>query len=136
MGQPADSRLVVPALPAPVTIMYYTPDVPSAATRAERDLLEQIAAGSDRVTLRVLAERWDGEREARAGIARTPAIVPLGAQDHGIRYYGAPDGYELETFLEVLRAVAEGRSGLGAATRARLRALTAPVHLEVLHVPT
>jgi hypothetical protein len=91
----------------PVTLLYYTPDVPSAATRAERELLEQIAAGDPDISLRVLADRWD-----------------------------AADGYEQETFLAVLRAVAGGRSGLLPSTQARLRALSAPLHLEVLHAPT
>jgi hypothetical protein len=121
-----------------VTLLYYTPDVPSAATRAERELLEGLAAADPRVTLRVLAGRWDAPREAAAGIARTPAIVPLGPgeRDHGIRYYGAPDGYEQETFEALLGAIDAGESGLCAATRSRLRALAVPAHLEVLHAPT
>lgn len=123
-------------LPSPVTLLYYTPDIPSAATRAERELLEEIARGADRVELRVLAERWDAAREARVGIARTPAIVLLGDRDYGIRYYGSPDGYELETFLSVIRAVSEGRSGLSRESVERLRGLTTPLHLEVLHAPT
>jgi len=123
-------------LPAPVTLVYYTPDVPSSATAAERALLEAMARASDRVHLRVLAERWDAAREAEAGIARTPAIAVLGAWDTGIRYYGTPDGYELETFLAIVRAVSEGRSGLGEAARARVAAVRAPVHLEVLVAPT
>ena len=46
-------------LPRPVTLVYYTPDVPSAATRAEHLLREDIARGAARIELRVLAERWD-----------------------------------------------------------------------------
>ena len=123
-------------LSKPVTLLYYTPDVPSAATYAERALLEELMALSDQVSLRVFAERWDTEREAQVGIARTPAIVPVGAQDYGIRYYGTPDGYELETFLEVIQTVAEGASGLRASIRDLVRAVTVPLHLEVLHAPT
>src|SRR6185369_11827331 len=88
----------VRGLAHPVTLLYYTPDVPSTATTAERALLEAIAEASDRVHLEVLAEQWDAAREERVRIARTPAIVVNGAQDYGIRYYGTPDGYELETF--------------------------------------
>jgi alkyl hydroperoxide reductase subunit AhpF len=119
-----------------VTLMYYTPDVPSAATRQERALLEELVALSDKVHLRVFAERWDAERESQVGIARTPAIIPIGSRDYGIRYYGTPDGYELETFLEVLQTVAAGQAGLSASIRDLLRALTVPLHLEVLHAPT
>ena len=124
------------ALVKPVTLLYYTPDIASAATRAERELLEEIAGASDRIRLRVLAERWDAAREHEVGIARTPAIVVSGESDPGIRYYGAPDGYELETFLAVLRAVSDGRSGLSEASRARVGGLGDPRHLEVLVAPT
>jgi len=123
-------------LAAAVTLLYYTPDVPSASTAVERALLEAMARASDRVHLHILAERWDAEREARVGIARTPAIAIRGAEETGIRYYGTPDGYELETFVAIIRAVSEGRSGLREATRARVAALRDPRHLEVLVAPT
>src|SRR5690242_9102524 len=89
--------------PSALTLLYYTPDVASAGTLLERALLEEIARGSEHVRLEVLAGRWDTAREDAVGIARTPAIVVRGARDYGIRYYGSPDGYELETFLGVTR---------------------------------
>jgi alkyl hydroperoxide reductase subunit AhpF len=119
-----------------VQLLYYTPDVPSSATAAERALLEAVAAASDRIHLAVLADQWDAAREAEVGIARTPAIAVKGARDHGIRYYGTPDGYELETFLAVIRAVSEDRSGLSAASCAAIRSLADPLHLDVLVAPT
>lgn len=118
------------------TLRYYAPDVESWYSRAERALLEEIASASDRIDLRVHAGRWDGAREAEVGIRRTPAIALIGEKDYGIRYYGAPDGYELETFLEIIRAVADRRSGLSEQSRALLRELREPIHLEVLASPT
>jgi len=123
-------------LPAPVTLVSYTSDVESWYSRAERELLERIAAASDRVTLQMRAERWDAAREEAAGIQRTPCLAVVGDHDPGIHYYGLPDGYELETFLDVIRAVSERRSGLAASSIGRLRQVTAPVHLEVLVSPT
>lgn len=120
----------------PVTLLYYTPDVASAATLAERTLLEEIARASDRLHLQILADRWDAAREHAVGIARTPAIVLRSDEDFGIRYYGAPDGYEVESFVGVIRAVSEGRSALSDASRIRVREVVAPVHIEVLSAPT
>jgi hypothetical protein len=120
----------------PVTLLYYTPDVASVTTLFEQTLLEEIARGSDRIHLDVLAERWDAGREDEVGIARTPAIVVKGARDYGIRYYGSPDGYEVETFLAIICAVSEGRSGLTGASRSAVARLVAPLHLEVLVAPT
>jgi alkyl hydroperoxide reductase subunit AhpF len=129
-------RTTLRDLPAPVTLVSYTSDVESWYSRAERELLERVAAASDRITLRILADRWDAKREAEVGIRRTPCLAVLGATDPGVRYYGLPDGYELETFLGLIRAVAAGRSGLATRTIERLRALTRPLHLEVFALPT
>jgi hypothetical protein len=123
-------------LAEPVTLRYCTPDVASAATASERALLGAIADASDLVRLEILADRWDAAREAAAGIARTPAIVVAAARDPGIRYYGAPDGYELETFLAVICAVSAGRSGLAEPSRALVREVRQPLHIEVLVAPT
>ena len=129
-------RTALADLPAPVTLVSYTSDVDSWYSRAERELLERIAAASDRITLRILADRWDAAREHEVGIRRTPCLAVVGETDAGIHYYGLPDGYELETFLGVLRAVSEQRSGLAPRTVERLHALRAPVHLEVCVSPT
>ena len=123
-------------LAGPVTLRYYTSDVESWYSRVERALLEEIAAASARVTLEIHADRWDAKREEEVGIRRTPAIVVAGARDTGIRYYGLPDGYELETFLGVLRTAGGGPSPLSRGSIARLRALPRPVHLEVVVSPT
>jgi alkyl hydroperoxide reductase subunit AhpF len=123
-------------LPASVTLVSYTSDVESWYSRAERELLERIAAASPRITLRILADRWDAKREAAAGIRRTPCLAVTGATDPGVHYYGLPDGYELETFLGVVRAVAERHTGLAPTTVERLRGLETPRHLEVFASPT
>ena len=118
-----------------VTIRSYTSDVESAYSRSERELLEAIADGSPKIALEILPDRWTPEREAQVGIARTPCIVVLGEHDHGLRYYGLPDGYELVPFLETIRAVAARSSGLTGPNVARLRALDSPRHLEVFASP-
>jgi alkyl hydroperoxide reductase subunit AhpF len=123
-------------LGSPVTIVSYTSDVESWYSRTERELLERVAAASPNVRLRVLADRWDARREADAGIRRTPCIALIGARDPGLHYYGVPDGYELETFLGAIRAVADGRSGLGPRAIERVRSLARPIHLEVFASPT
>ena len=124
-------------LPAPVTLISYTSDVESWYSHAERELLERVAGGSPHIRVDVRAERWNAAREAAVGIRRTPCLaVVAGDHDPGIHYYGVPDGYELETFLGVIRAVAERRPGLGATTMAALGDIGHPLHVEVFASPT
>jgi alkyl hydroperoxide reductase subunit AhpF len=123
-------------LASPVTMHYYTSDVASWYSYAEQHLLEAVAQASPHVDLSVHAERWDAQREQQAGIARTPAIALYGEKDTGIRYYGMPDGYELDTFLSTLNAISSRVPNLRADTIARLDQLTQPLHLEVIVLPT
>jgi alkyl hydroperoxide reductase subunit AhpF len=129
-------RTALADLPTPVTLVSYTSDIESWYSRAERELLERVAAASPLITLELRAERWDAAREAAAGIQRTPCLAVVGEKDPGIHYYGLPDGYELETFLGVIRAVSERQSGLAPRTIERLHALRTPFHLEVCVSPT
>lgn len=129
-------RLGLADLGGPVVLRYHTSDVDSWYSRSERALLAEIAGASPHVTLEIQADRWDPAREAAAGIRRTPALRVSGVRDSRVCYYGVPDGYELEVFLSLLRAVAGGPLPLSEASVARLRALGRPVHLEVLASPT
>lgn len=133
---PAMIREGLRDIASPVTIHYYTSDVASWYSYAEHQLLQDIARASKHLDLCVYAERWDTEREERVGIRRTPAIALYGEQDTGIRYYGMPDGYELEPFLNTLKAIAAGTSSLQSDTLAHLYQLTQPIHLEVIVLPT
>jgi hypothetical protein len=129
-------RAALRDLPAEVVLDYYTADVDSWYSRAERAMLETIAGAAPAVRLEVHAGRWDAGREAAVGIRRTPVIAVRGATDPGIRFYGLPDGYELETFLATITMVATGESALSAASRARLATLATPRHVEVIASPT
>ena len=134
-----DSTLIRNALQdlsGPVAMHYYTSDVESGYTYTERRLLQEIERHSEHLTLYPHIGHWDAEREAQVGIARTPAIALYGATDTGIRYYGAPEGDELTTFLGVLKDVATGAPDLRAETQAHLQRLIQPIHLEVVVLPT
>src|SRR6266850_1762259 len=91
-------RAALHDLAGPVTLHYYTSDVDSWYSRSERALLEEIRGASPRIALEIHADRWDAAREAAVGIARTPVLAVAGARDTGVRYYGVPDGYELDVF--------------------------------------
>ena len=135
-----DGPLIDPPPPSPTyrppSRWSRTRPTSRAGTRARSaSCSSAIAAASTQITLRILADRWDAKRgEPRPASGRTPCHRGAPAPpDPGVHYYGLPDGYELETFLGVIRAIAEGRSGLDAADAvARLaRADGTPLHLEV-----
>jgi alkyl hydroperoxide reductase subunit AhpF len=101
-----------------------------------RRILQEVAALSDRVRLEEHSVAGEPELARRYGVARTPATLIIGAEDYGVRFYGAPAGYEFVTLLELVLDVSKGRAPISEATRAALAALSGDVHLQVFVTPT
>jgi glutaredoxin-like protein len=99
-------------------------------------MLQQLVEGNEHVSMETLNVVLDKERAAEYGVDRVPAVIIAAGGHDRIRYYGAPLGQELPTFVEAVRMTASGHSGLGDETRARLEALTAPVRIQVFFTPT
>ena len=71
------------------------------------------------------------------GLDRKLRVAVMGAdKDYGIRMYGLPSGYEFGTLIEAILDVSRGDSGLSPETRAALKDVTRPVHLQVFSTPT
>ena len=62
--------------------------------------------------------------------------MPVGTQDHGIRFFGIPSGYEFMSLLDAIVLVSGGDSGLAPASRTMLAELRSPLNLQVFVTPT
>lgn len=119
--------------------LFFEP-APAGADRpfdaAIRELAAELMSLTDRL---VCSEHEAGSPAAQAyGLDRYPAIVVLGpgGVDHGIRYYGAPLGYEFGTLVEVVVDLSRGQTRLAETTREALRNVTRDVVIEVFSTPT
>ena len=105
-----------------------------------RQIVEEVAALSDKITVDVRDFVADAALAQQYGIDKIPAmaIVADGAapKDYGIRLYGVPSGYEFSTLIEDLLMVSRREPGLNAKTLDELKRLTAPVHIQVYVTPT
>lgn len=105
-----------------------------------RQLVEEIARLSDKISVDVRDFQLDAELARSYGIDKIPAIVMEtgGAtpKDHGIRFYGLPSGYEFSSFIEDLRMLGRGEAGLSASTREAIGRITRPVRIQVFVTPT
>ncbi len=126
-------------LPTPVILAMFTQEFECQLCRETRELMEEIAAvSSGKVALEVYDFVKDKGKADALGIDKIPAVAVLGPQteDHGIRFYGIPAGYEFASLLEALDIVARGDSGLSPASRQKLKGLTGPLDLQVFVTPT
>jgi alkyl hydroperoxide reductase subunit AhpF len=127
-----------------VRLVFFAPSTGGLALPGEdwemaeytRQILKEVAALSDRLTLEEHSLSSEPELAAQYGITRVPVTVVIGAQDYGVRYYGMPGGYEFVTLLDVILDVSKGRGPLAAATVETLQALSGDVHLQVFVTPT
>ncbi len=136
-------RQAFEALTGPVNIILFTQgeNVPECEYCVEtRELLEEVSALSDKITLEV----HDFAREAKLAeqyhIDKIPAVAILSGgaapKDYGIRLYGVPAGYEFSTLIEDLLMVSQQKPALNAKTLEELKKLTQPVNIQVFVTPT
>ncbi len=107
-----------------------------ASCQASVQFVQEVAAASDWIT----AERYDLNADsstvAQYAVDKVPAIVVVGQQDSGIRYFGLPSGLEFPTFLNTIIDVSRGDIRLSANTIQYLKSVREPVHIEVFFSPT
>jgi alkyl hydroperoxide reductase subunit AhpF len=74
-------------------------------------------------------------------VDKTPSLVIAGRDgeqitDFGVRLAGIPAGHEFSTLIHDILLVSSRDSGLDAKTRAILKSVTRPIHLQVFVTPT
>ena len=120
----------------PVKLVHFTQELNLEYGRETQQLLQELAELSDKLSLEVHNFLLDKERAAEYKVDKVPATVVRDGQDHGIRFYGIPAGYEFSTLLDAILAVSSGDSGLEEESREKLRQIASPLHLEVFVTPT
>jgi glutaredoxin-like protein len=120
----------------PVRLVHFTQELNLEYARETRQLLQELAQISDKLSLEICNFLLDKEKVAEYAVDKVPATVIRNGKDFGIRYFGLPAGYEFSTLLDAILAVSKGDSALKPASREKLAKLTQPVHLEVFATPT
>jgi glutaredoxin-like protein len=123
-------------LASPVKLVHFTQELNLEYGREAKQLLEEVAATSDKISIEVFNFLIDKEKVAEYGVDKVPATVVRNGKDYGIRFYGLPAGYEFSNLIDAILSVSRGDSGLGEVTKEKLKAITQPLHLEVFVTPT
>ena len=125
-------------LTGPVKLVKFTQEMECQFCKETHELVEEIAALSDKISVEV-KDFLKAEVDAKKlGIDKIPAVAVLGDgdKDYGIRFYGIPAGYEFMSLLEAIEIVSKGESGLSANGKERIKGLSKPVNLQVFVTPT
>lgn len=130
-------REVLAELPNPVRLVLFTQTLNCETCAPTKQILDELAALSDRVTVEEHNFLLEPEAAAALSIDRVPAIaVFAGETDYGIRFFGIPSGYEFMSLLDAITAASTGESGLSPESLVALEALPAPLTVQVFVTPT
>ena len=116
---------------SPVKLVHFTQELNLELGAETLQLVKELAALSDKLSLQVFNFLLETERAAEYGVDKVPATVIRNEKDYGIRFYGLPAGYEFSALLDAVLAVSKGDSGLQDNSRNKLAQLSKPLHLEV-----
>src|SRR4051812_3476303 len=95
------------AMTRSVRLLFFTRTIDCETCLQTREILDELPALTDRITIEEINIVLESERAAQYGIDHVPAVVLLadgedGARDSRMRFLGTPAGYE---FAALLRAV-------------------------------
>jgi len=130
---------------SPVKIDYFTQkelDIivpgrqPCATCKPTREMLHELAALSDLVSLRVHNFEDEREEAARFGVERIPGIVLRGRDSATLKFYGMPGGTEFASFLDTIVDVSRGQVLLSQESVKSLRKVKEDIRVRVFVAPT
>ena len=125
---------------SPVKLVMFTQEFECQYCSETRELVEEVAALSDKISVEVYNQVTDKEIAEQYNIDKIPAVAIVAdgedAKDYGIRLYGIPSGYEFSTLIADILMVSSRDSGLSESTKQYLGELESPLHLQVFVTPT
>jgi glutaredoxin-like protein len=117
--------------------MLYVPGRADCETCDDvQHLVEEIVDVSDKLTLEVHNLQQEPEVASRYGVAEVPTLILFGPESGGVRYLGAPAGYEFSTLLQDIQQISKGETKLSDETREALAGIEEPLHIRVFVTPT
>ena len=132
---------VFSALKNPVHLMFFGSKQDCPYCDDTRQLVEEVAAISDLLTLAVYDMEADSDLASRYNVDKAPGLVIAAKEeeqitDFGVRLSGIPSGHEFTSLIQDIILVSNRDSGLNPQTRAFLKGLDKPVLLQVFVTPT
>jgi glutaredoxin-like protein len=115
----------------PVKIVMFTQEIECRFCSDTRQLVQDLATLSDKIAVEVYDFVADAAKAKEYGIDKIPALAIIGKKDYGVRIYGVPYGYELQTLIEAIVNVSRGKTDLSDDTKSILKEVKSPVHIQV-----
>jgi len=126
----------------PVVLLFFTQALDCETCLQTRQILDELPQLSDKIRIEEVNFILEGDKAARYGIDRVPAIVVIGGEESSaepganIRFLGTPAGYEFLSLIHAVKLVGGGPVALSEESRARVAMVDQPLTLHVFTTPT
>jgi len=116
-----------------VNLIYFTQEYECGICEETRTFLEEFVSLSDKIKLEVKDFEKEKNIAEKYKVDKIPAIVMTDKDnnDFGIKYYGPPAGYEINSFLVTLLEVSGVVDEFSSEIAARIDRISKPVHIQV-----
>ncbi len=116
-----------------VNLLYFTQEMECGICKDTHEFLNEFTALSDKIGLTSFDFVKDRDRVAHYKVDKIPAIVLLDKNDNdtGIRFFGLPGGYEINSFIQSIFEVSGLREPLPAKAAEALKKIDKDVHIQV-----
>ncbi len=115
----------------PVRIVMFTQELECRFCAETRQLTQELAALNDKLSVEVYDFVANADKAKEYKVEKIPALAIIGKKDYGVRIYGIPYGYELQTLISAIVNVSRGTTDLSDKTKAILADVKFPVHIQV-----
>ena len=126
----------------PVRLVFFTQTLGCETCPQTRQILDELPALSDKITIEEANLVLDGDKARQFGIDRVPAVAlvaPNGdgqVRDSRIRFLGTPAGYEFVSLVQAVLLVGGRPPSLTEENRRKVEAVDRPVTMQVFTTPT
>jgi glutaredoxin-like protein len=116
-----------------VNLVFFSQEIECTECKENGMFLQEIVSLGDKLKMSRYKLEIDKEQVDKYGIDKIPAIVLLDkdGMDTGIRFYGTPGGYEINSFLGALLEISGLREELPKELLDRIRAISQDTHIQV-----
>ena len=114
-----------------VKLVVFTQEIECKFCAETRQLAQELSTLNDKITTEVYNFMTNADKAKEFKVEKIPALVIMGKKDYGVRIYGVPYGYELQTLISAVVNVSRGTTDLSDKTKTILADVKSPVHIQV-----
>lgn len=119
------------ALKNDVKLIFFTRETDCPHCKEARWLFESIASITHKIEFDFFNFAINEEKDREYHVFAVPALAIIGEKDYGIRYYGCPQGAELNNFLDDIVYISRGENTLKPEVAIKLVRYKNPIQLKI-----